>query len=247
MIGLLSGVLLVLAFPRANWIYLAPFALIPLFFAIANEPRPWRRFWIGYGTGVVYWAGVNYWIQTTLAEHGGMDPAESWALVRPVLPGERRFRWGSSPGWQDSFAAGWWAAPALAALWTAIEWTHNYTGFAWLVLGNAAIDWPVLSRLGPWTGVWGMSFVFALVSASLTRIKSGAALLALPLLFLLPRLPDAPVQASALAVQPNISEEMTWSPESVEALDNHLGGAVEDGSTGGVDRVARDSRTGLRL
>ena len=221
MIGLLSGVLLVLAFPRANWMYLAPFALIPLFFAIANEPRAWRRFWIGYATGVIYWAGINYWIQTTLAEHGGMDVAESWALF-VLFCLAKAIQMGVFAWLAGYIRGGWWAAPALAALWTVFEWTHNYTGFAWLVLGNAAIDWPVLPRLAPWTGVWGLSFVFALASASLTRIKSGGALLALPLLFLLPRLPDAPAQASALVVQPNISEETAWSQESVDALDRHL-------------------------
>ena len=34
----------------------------------------------------------------------------------------------------------WWAVPAVAALWVAVEATHGSLGFAWLALGNAGID-----------------------------------------------------------------------------------------------------------
>src|SRR6185437_6740878 len=60
----------------------------------------------------------------------------------------------------------WYAAPAIAAMWTGIEWTHRFTGFTWLNLGNAASDMASLPlRLAPVTGVWGISFLFALVGA----------------------------------------------------------------------------------
>lgn len=221
MIGLLTGILLVLAFPRANLTFLAPIALVPLFFTIAREPSARRRFAFGYATGFIYWFGINYWIQSTLAQHGGMNVIESWALFL-LFCLAKAIQMGLFAWLAGYIKVGWWTAPALAALWTFFEWTHNYTGFAWLVLGNAAIDWPVLARLAPWTGVWGISFVLALVAASLTRVKSGAALLVLPLLLLLPRLPDAPVQATALAVQPNISDDAAWSNEAMDALDRHL-------------------------
>ena len=221
LIGLLTGILLVLAFPRANLTFLAPIALVPLFFTIAREPSARRRFAFGYATGFIYWFGINYWIQSTLAQHGGMNVIESWALFL-LFCLAKAIQMGLFAWLAGYIKVGWWTAPALAALWTFFEWTHNYTGFAWLVLGNAAIDWPVLARLAPWTGVWGISFVLALVAASLTRVKSGAALLVLPLLLLLPRLPDAPVQATALAVQPNISDDAAWSNEAMDALDRHL-------------------------
>ena len=61
----------------------------------------------------------------------------------------------------------WWAAPAVAALWVAIEVTHGSLGFAWLALGNAGIDMSVPLRLAPYTGVYGLSFLFALMAAVL--------------------------------------------------------------------------------
>ena len=61
----------------------------------------------------------------------------------------------------------WWAVPAVAALWVAVEVTHGPLGFAWLALGNAGIDMGIPLRLAPFTGVYGLSFVFAMMAAAL--------------------------------------------------------------------------------
>ncbi|HSW49071.1 MAG TPA: apolipoprotein N-acyltransferase, partial [Bryobacteraceae bacterium] len=75
-------------------------------------------------------------------------------------------------------------------------------------------------RLAPYTGVYGLSFVFAatgtaLALAVLRRPRAELAwLFGLPLLYLLPPLPEAPAgNERAVLVQPNFSqsEEWTWS------------------------------------
>src|SRR5207253_8431062 len=63
-----------------------------------------------------------------------------------------------------------YAIPAIAALWTGIERTHSNAGFAWLALGNAGIDMPLPLRLAPFTGVYGLSFLFAALSVAVTVI-----------------------------------------------------------------------------
>ena len=179
------------------------------------------RFLYGWLVGIVYWLCVCYWIQSTLENHGGMSVAESWALFI-LFCFAKAIQMGCF-AWLLPYAArGWWAAPALAALWTFFEWTHNFTGFAWLVLGNIAIDWPVLPRLAPFTGVWGISFALALIPAIVvTRQWRWIALLVIP--FFLPQLPhDGPASLTARAVQPNISEDAAWSAESKAALERHL-------------------------
>ena len=45
-----------------------------------------------------------------------------------------------------------YAIPAIAALWTGIERTHATFGFAWLDLGNAAIDMALPMRMAPYSG-----------------------------------------------------------------------------------------------
>ncbi len=223
MIALATGILLVLVHPGWNLQFLALLALLPLFYAALREKRSSRRFLWGYASGVVYWCGACYWIQQTLEQHGGMSAAESWALF--VLFCLAKALQTGAFAWLAPFVARrWWAAPALAALWVTFEWTHNYTGFAWLVLGNAGLDWPLLAKLAPATGVWGISFALALFSAILvTRQWVWTALFAV--LLLLPPLPTAtPAPLTARAVQPNLSEDAQYSAESKAALERHLAG-----------------------
>jgi apolipoprotein N-acyltransferase len=111
----------------------------------------------------------------------------------------------------------------VAALWVAIEVTHGPLGFAWLTLGNAGISMGVPMRLAPFTGVYGISFVFALMSATLAlavlrrRRREWLWIAALPLLLLLPELPPAERgRESAVLLQPMISESEQWTRESLD-------------------------------
>jgi apolipoprotein N-acyltransferase len=93
-----------------------------------------------------------------------------------------------------------------------------------LLLGNAAQDMGVPLRLAPLTGVYGVSFVFALMSASLAcwylrrermQLVWCAPLLAL---YLLPVLPEPkPADLEAVALQPNIPEDRVLSDEQLHA------------------------------
>jgi apolipoprotein N-acyltransferase len=217
LIALLSAVLLVLLFPGANWHFLAPFALIPLFYSLDRKPD-WR---FAYATGVLFWFGLCYWIQFTLANHAGTGEAGGWALfvLFALAKGIQMAVFGVLA---SRVMRTRWAVPATAALWTAIEWTHQYTGFAWLVLGNATIDWPYLPRIASYTGVYGISFALALVSAAIVkRHYAWLAVLLIPAF--LPGLPGRePTHQTALIVQPNIPEEEQWTAESVARLNQRL-------------------------
>jgi apolipoprotein N-acyltransferase len=121
------------------------------------------------------------------------------------------------------------ALPAVAALWVAIEWTHSYTGFEWINLGNAGSDMSIPLRLAPLTGVWGLSFAFALMSAGVASIVLRAPrarilwLLLLPGLVFLPEVPSAERgNVSAILVQPNIDDETEWTPELVNQTEQQL-------------------------
>jgi apolipoprotein N-acyltransferase len=124
---------------------------------------------------------------------------------------------------------GWWSIPACAALWTGIERLHAYTGFAWLDLGNAAIAMPLPMRLAPITGVYGISFVFALLAAAVAAVvlqRPRRELLWVVPLVLLPALPRLPLPREAhhqaLVVQPNFDTEMQWTPAVTELAEQKL-------------------------
>jgi apolipoprotein N-acyltransferase len=243
--ALLTAVLLVAAFPHFNLTWLAPVALAPLLVALAREPRPARRFLLGYIAGVVYWFGVCYWIEAVLAFYGGLNKPVAWlafllfCLIKALHMGVF--------GWLAGILMRrWWAAPAVAALWVAIESSHVFLGFAWLALGNAGIDMDLPMRLAPYTSVYGLSFVFLVTATALALAILGRPrphffwLLVLPLLILLPHLPDARSgQQTAVLVQPNISEDTQWTPASVDRMQLRLAMlSLRAVVTGGQDRPA---------
>ena len=228
LLPLLSAALLILTFPRLNAVWLAPVALTPMLVALAREPRPFRRFRLGWTAGIVYWFGVCYWIQFDLAVHAGTGELAGWALFL-LFCLAKALHMGFFALLAGILMRRWWAAPSVAALWVAIEVTHGSLGFAWLALGNAGIDMGIPMRLAPFTGVYGLSYVFVLMAAALAiailrRPRRELLWLApLPLLALLPALPPAePGREAALLVQPNISETEEWTPESVDRMQRNL-------------------------
>src|SRR5581483_11820626 len=124
----------ILAFPNFDIVYLAPVALAPLLAAVAREGRPGRRFLLGWAAGVVYWFGVCYWIQYVLADYGNLGQAAGWAVFL-LFSVTKALHMGVFAALAGTLMRRWWAAPAVAALWVAIEWTHGPLGFAWLDLG----------------------------------------------------------------------------------------------------------------
>jgi apolipoprotein N-acyltransferase len=83
----------------------------------------------------------------------------------------------------------------------------------------------VLLRLAPFTGVYGISFVFALMSAAMAGVvlrRRRVELLWLVPVLLLPLLPAMPPaergRETALLTQPNLSETEQWTSQSVERM-----------------------------
>ena len=227
-LALVSAGLLVVLFPRYSFVWLAPVALTPLLIACAREQRWKWRFAFGYVAGIVYWFGLCNWIQWTLEHHAGVSTAMAWFLFA-LLCLAKAVQMGAFAALAGVLSRSVLAVPLTAALWVAIEWTHSYTGFEWLNLGNAGSNMSVPLRLAPITGVWGLSFAFALMSAAIAAVVLRrsrvhlAWLLLLPLLMVLPDVPDAaPGNASAILVQPNIDDETQWTPELVERTEQRL-------------------------
>jgi apolipoprotein N-acyltransferase len=224
LLALGSAALLILTFPKFSLVWLAPVALTPLLVAMAREPRWGRRFLMSWSAGVVYWFGVCYWIQFVLAFHGGLGDAAGWAVFL-LFAVAKALHMGVFGALAGMAMRRWWAAPTVAALWVAVEVTHGPLGFAWLALGNAGIDMGIPMRVAPYTGVYGISFLFALMAAAMAmavmRRPRVELLWLAPVLLvaLLPKLPPAERgQETALLVQPRISETEEWTAESIDTM-----------------------------
>ncbi|HEX2971683.1 MAG TPA: hypothetical protein VHP11_05090, partial [Tepidisphaeraceae bacterium] len=228
LLALATPALLILAFPGVDIPWLAPVALAPLLVAMAREPRPKQRFLMGWAGGAVYWFGVCYWIQFVLAVHGGLGEVAGWAVFL-LFCAAKALHLAVFALLAGILIRGWWAVPAVAALWTAIEATHGALGFAWLALGNAGVDMGVPMQLAPITGVYGISFVFAMMGTALalailrrSRLEL-AWLAALPMLLALPHLPiPERGRETAVLVQPNLSETAEWTRQSLDTQVNQL-------------------------
>lgn len=228
LLGVLTSVLLVLIFPKFNLRFLAPIALTPLLFVVARTSDPWKRFYYGWLSGIIYWFLICTWIQFTLEAHGGMGTFGSWGAftlfcllkalhlaVFSLLAGPLMRRI--------------YAIPAVAALWTGLERTHGTFGFAWLDLGNAGIDMSVPLRLAPFLGVYGLSFVFCMLAAAVACVMLRKPRLTLaPLacllgLWLLPAIPEnVPANDQTVVVQPNINTETDWTPVLQDQVEQRL-------------------------
>lgn len=236
LLSLASGALLVLVFPNFNYTWLAPVALMPLLFASAREQNWKTRFLQGWACGFVFWFFICIWIQFVLEVHGGMGAALGWFafVLFAILKGLHTALFTTFAG---PLMRKPWAIPATAALWAGVEHVHGTLGlawlglgFAWLDLGNAAIDWPWLLRLAPITGVHGISFVLAMVSAALALValrrpwREIAPVAVILLVFALPAIPPSPVAIQrAQVVQPNVDLEARWpTQEAFTEFENRL-------------------------
>jgi apolipoprotein N-acyltransferase len=219
LLALLSGALLIFCFPRFNLVWFAPVALTPLLIALVRQRNPWRRFALGWACGVVYWCGVCYWVEIVLAVHGDMGKPLAWAMF-VLFCVAKALHMGVFALLAGILMRRWWAIPAVAGWWVTVEVTHGSLGFAWLALGNAGVDMGLPMRLAPYTGVYGLSFVFVMMSAALAIAilrRQRRELLWLAPLVLLPLLPAMPAplpgQEAAVLVQSDISETQEWTPE----------------------------------
>jgi apolipoprotein N-acyltransferase len=227
-LALLTGVLLILVFPKFDLRFLAPFALAPLLVVSAHADHALTRFGFGWAAGIVYWFGICIWIQFVLEFHGSMQKWAAWGafLLFCVLKALHLAFFSTLAG---PLMYRWYALPSIAALWVGLERTHGTFGFAWLALGNAGIDMSVPLRLAPFVGVYGASFVLVMLSAALALValrqprRHLLPLLSLLLLLILPAIPQGiPPQERALVVQPNVDPETEWTEASRLDLEKSL-------------------------
>ena len=256
-LALASGALQVVIFPLPGLYGLAWVAVAPLLVAIlrARSPEtlqldgqarllpatPWQGFALGYGCGILWFAGTCYWIFDTMHRYGGLPiPAAALALVLFCLyvglyHGMFGLLLALAAGSNNSGlkAAGSGASirRALGAapfLWVAVELARTrITAFPWELLGYAQTGNFALTRIATLTGVYGLSFeillvnsVFAaafLVAQEQRKRLLVAACVAVVVLqagqWLAP--PPLATDHTALLVQPNIpiQEGAMWTKE----------------------------------
>lgn len=166
-LAILSGILLILIFPKANLGFLAWLALVPLLLAIRDE-SPKSAFGLGLLAGVVSFLGILYWIRILSPLIGLLVLAFYLALYialfcllfnlcsrfTDIYRGARGLRFIIAP-----------------CLWVSLEYLRAtfLSGFPWALLGYSQYLNTPLIQISEFTGVYGVSFLIVLVNATIAN------------------------------------------------------------------------------
>jgi len=170
-----SGVLLVLSFPKFGHPAFSWIALTPLLMAVSGATLR-RAFLLGLTTGLIYFTGTLYWITHVMAVYGGLQtwvaiainaaliaylalfPALFALLTRRIVMGYGRLALMSAP-----------------VVWVATELgrTYLFSGFPWVLLGYSQAAVLPIAQLASLLGVYGVSMLVAAVSTVLAMAVVG--------------------------------------------------------------------------
>lgn len=234
--SLLSALLYVLASPSANLEPLGWIALTPLIYAVDRCCLPKDAFKAGMAGGMLAYSGLCYWFIGTMMSFGGMPFLVSlffflflamymalyWAIFAYLL--KRASLQGIS------------VLIAAPSLWVALEYlrTYLFTGHPWALLGYTQYKNISIIQLSDITGVYGISFILALFSATVYelirryRLKNSLPLreaVLLLALFIIPlsygsikvsNYKEPERVLSAALIQGNIEQGVKWNEEYKE-------------------------------
>ena len=176
----LSGLLQLLPFPIAGpvpiwrtefcWVALAPLLLAVLSTkCYGTSLSVGQGAALGYLCGFVWYFGNCYWIYQTMYLYGALPRlvAAGILLLFCLYLGLYHALFASLFVLLKHSRLGRQGALLLAPfLWVAVELARaRITGLPWDLLGIAQVDNPLLTRLAPLTGAYGLSFVIAAVNS----------------------------------------------------------------------------------
>ncbi len=230
LIPLVLGAIYPLAFAPINWSALTLISVAALLI-INNDDNPKAAFRRGWLWGFAAFGVGLSWIHVAVHQFGG---APLWLSALMVVGGASIM--GLFPAitlyvHKKYFRTPLTSALAFAPLWFVSEYARAYvlTGFPWLYLGYSQTD-TVLALLAPVGGVYLISFVIALMAATLALFfywqKTRVAYVLATLFIVLTSWPyqlqreqnDDGAPISAALLQPNISQQLRWQPEQLQAI-----------------------------
>jgi len=178
-LALLSAILQILPFSIAGPVPLwrrvfCWLCLVPLLYALlgvdhGGKPlRIYQAALLGYVCGVFWYGGNCYWIYRTMHLYGNIPSIPSFGILIlfSLYLGLYLALLGAIVAALHAKYSRTAVLIASPFVWVAVELARaRITGFPWDLLGYTQVDNLVLTRLAPWTGVMGLSFVIAAVNA----------------------------------------------------------------------------------
>jgi apolipoprotein N-acyltransferase len=241
--AIVSGLLLAAAFPKFDFTYLLPIALVPLLWGLEDQSLK-RSFWLGYLAGLAFYCGLLYWIAYVTHVFGRLPLPLSIGvlfLLAGYLSFYRAF-WALGVTWAAARGVSpLWFAPTL---WVALELIQSivpFGGFPWELLGYGLYRYPILLQVADLTGVFGLSFLvvqvnvlaFLMIFRKFGPVTHTMRREALPLVLLcawvgygayrldgIKQLAAASPKMKVAVTQGNIKQGEKWNPKMVVATLN---------------------------
>ena len=242
LLAALSGLLLVLSFPKFGHWSVAWIALVPLLVALGGAATGGEGFRLGYISGFVSAVGLLYWTSLTVIQYGGLNEATAVTVMvllsLAVALFSGLFGWCVSR-WTRRFGTLALLLSPLAWVATEILRAHVLYRFPWCLLGYSQLPNLPFIQIASLTAVYGVSFLVAGTSGALAyaiaepaRPRRLRALLALVLVlaavggFGARRLGQAPPETDHLRVglvQASILQGDKWEPRKAwQNFEHHL-------------------------
>jgi apolipoprotein N-acyltransferase len=165
----LSGVLLVLSFPKFGHPAVAWVALAPLLLTLVRGSLA-AAIGLGWTTGVVFFAGTLYWVTQVMVVYGGLAPVVAVAVNAALVATLALFPAVFALILRRLVLALGPRALAIAPFaWVATELARTYVagGFPWVLTGYSQVGVLPVAQLASVTGVYGVSALVVGVSAGL--------------------------------------------------------------------------------
>jgi apolipoprotein N-acyltransferase len=159
-LGLVSGMLLWLSFPPAEWSWSAWFALVPLFLLVVSERSKGAVYLGSWAGGFAFWLLAIHWIWWT-DESAWLG----WVVMALFLS-----IWWPGFLFLARFSKRRLDLPLIVAapvLWVALEYIRAFilTGFPWYYLAHSQYRIVYFTQIADFSGALGLSFLIAAVNA----------------------------------------------------------------------------------
>ena len=168
LLSVLSGLLLTCSFPKINADWVAWFSLVPMLFAMKSLP-PRSAFYMGLTTGFVHYLTLLYWLIPMMETYGNIPVwlgtcfiillALYLGLYVAVFSAILK-RFCIQP------LSIFFLIPVLIASFEYLR-SFLFSGFPWELLGYSQYNQLSLIQISDITGVYGVSFLVALVNGAL--------------------------------------------------------------------------------
>ncbi len=228
-VSALLGALLFLAFAPFNLVIFA--ALIPaaLFYILLHTKSYKQSIYLTWAFGFGMFATGTHWIYYSVHFFGGAhwSFAALLTLAFAAFIGSLLIPLGIISHYFRKHSIFMRVLLLLPAAWVLTEWFRSWflTGFPWLLLGQSQIDTP-LANIAPITGVFGVSWLTAILAAVILLLWLGSKVQRLQVLSLAAVIfigtwgltyiqwtqpIGEPIKVSLL--QGNVAQENKWQPE----------------------------------